>query len=76
MRLQKECKICGEVKAIDLFYQRTNGTREPVCRKCRTAEERRQQNATPAVDLHAWAAQQIALRREERRASSTSQSTP
>lgn len=44
---EKECKICGETKAIGLFYQRTNGTREPVCRKCRTAEERRQQNATP-----------------------------
>lgn len=45
--LTKECKICGEVKAIDAFFKRSNNSREPRCRKCRTAEERRHQNATP-----------------------------
>ena len=44
---RKVCKICGKAKTQDLFYQRKNKTIEPVCRQCRTEEERRQQNATP-----------------------------
>ena len=47
MSERKECSICGETKALREFYRRPNLSIEPVCRKCRTAEERKNANSSP-----------------------------
>lgn len=47
MSERKECSICGETKALQEFYRRPNLSIEPVCRKCRTAEERKNANSSP-----------------------------
>lgn len=44
---QKQCSLCGDSKPIAQFYQRPNRSIEPVCRRCRTAEERRHANSSP-----------------------------
>lgn len=41
------------MKPIEAFYQRPNFSRENTCRKCRTSQERKHANATPASYLRA-----------------------
>lgn len=48
---QKLCKLCAEMKTLDLFYHRADGSIENTCRKCRTSEERKHANATPSAYL-------------------------
>jgi len=48
---QKKCSLCAETKPIKAFYRRTDNTVEPICRRCRTSEERRNGNASPRAFL-------------------------
>lgn len=47
MSEQKECSLCEQTKPIKLFYQRPDNSIEPICRRCRTDEERRHGNTSP-----------------------------
>lgn len=43
----KTCIACGEDKHTHLFYERLDGSVEPVCRACRRVAEQKTQNNSP-----------------------------